>query len=140
MSILSRYIRPLWSMILGAILAISTFGLSLAIFWTLNPGGDADYKIVTSLISAYLSFLVSGFSVSFFVIIRPLLYSGLFGFVFGLFSFSYILGADLTAFLFSFSACITAILGGWLATRSPLLIGRSGRPSPQNLTIPGEPT
>lgn len=113
MSKLKTALQTALAFFLSALGSLASFGLILALFWSLNSNGKA-YKMITSLISAALSITLGGVILAWITKYKTYALPALFGLIIGLFSLLYILGTSILVVPFTILAVALSVAGSYL--------------------------
>lgn len=106
LAFLVRLVAGYWLGLLGTLIV---FGLALAALWAIGPEGKT-LKLGSAILSAILAMGAGGFLVAWAVTRDEMVLAGAFGFLFGGFSFSYLLGLGWTALILAGASAAIAAL------------------------------
>jgi len=106
--------RLISAVLLAFLGTLASFGLILSFLWFLGSD-DKSYKLITSIISASLAIVLGGFILVWVAKSKHLMLPALFGFLFGAFSFTYLLGVDFLVVPLTILTGLLAATGGLLS-------------------------
>jgi hypothetical protein len=104
-------LQSLGALILGSLASLLAFGAVLALLWTV-AGASVPSKAISALISAVLALSLGGFVVAWIGRGDDAKLAALFGFLFGGFSATYVLGPTWAALLLATVSGVAAAGGG----------------------------
>ena len=113
MSIIKTAALSVFAIFLASLGTIASFGIVLSFLWFFVSDAII-YKIVTSIISAYVAIILGGFILAWISKRNDHVLPAIFGLLFGIFSFSYFLGVNGITFLFTVLTIILAVVGSSL--------------------------
>jgi hypothetical protein len=104
------------SYVLGFVAGLAGSGVALSLLWWIGAS-STGYRLATALISAAAAFLLGGAIVARLSRSTSRVPSAAFGFVFGSFAFTYVLGPTMLALAMALGAAAMALAGGELSRR-----------------------
>jgi hypothetical protein len=105
-----------FSYIVGFAAGLAGFGVALSLLWWVGAP-STGYRLATALVSAAAAFLLAGAIVARLSRSSSRVAPAAFGFVFGAFAFTYILGPTVLALAMALGSASMALAGGELSRR-----------------------
>jgi hypothetical protein len=120
--------RSLVALVAAALVCLVVFGLVLALLWLPSSPSHTAYRLVAVFLAGGIAFAAGGFAACLIASGRGLAHGVIFGFVSGILTFSYLLGASRPVVLYSCASGLLAGIGAWVA--QSIVARRAGQPLP----------